>query len=76
VANGNYWKGTVSDAWENPANWGCGQVPDANSIVFIDAPAPFYPIIRSEAFCKKITVGPTTTLRVATGFRLNVTGRD
>lgn len=76
VANGNYWKGTVSEAWENPVNWGCGQVPDSTSIVFIDAPAPFYPIIRSQAACKKITVGPTATLRVATGFRLNVTGTD
>jgi hypothetical protein len=76
LANGNYWKGTVSDEWENPSNWGCGLVPDSNSIVFIQATAPFYPTVRSLAFCKKITVGATATLRIATGFRLNVTGRD
>lgn len=76
VADANYWKGTISEAWENPLNWGCGQVPDATSTVIIQVPAPFFPIIRSQASCKKITVGPTATLRVATGFSLNVTGRD
>ena len=33
----NYWTGTLSNAWENPANWSCGKIPDANTDVFINS---------------------------------------
>lgn len=31
----NTWTGGVSNEWENPANWSCGTVPDANTDVII-----------------------------------------
>jgi len=30
------WTGAVSTAWENPANWSCGAVPEANTDVIIN----------------------------------------
>lgn len=31
----NYFTGTVSPAWENPLNWSCGSLPDANTDVMV-----------------------------------------
>ena len=32
----NTWTGAAGTAWENPANWSCGSVPDANTDVIIN----------------------------------------
>ena len=70
----NNWNGTVSTAWENPANWSCGNVPDANSVVFINSGKQNYPVVNSMATCKSITAVSGTSLRVAAGFKLDITG--
>lgn len=70
----NSWNGSVSTAWENPANWSCGVVPDANTPVDISAPRPNYPVIRSMAACKSLTTSAGVTVTVVTGFKLNITG--
>jgi len=31
----NRWTGSISNAWENPANWSCGTVPDINTDVAV-----------------------------------------
>jgi hypothetical protein len=70
----NYWTGTVSTAWENAANWSCGSVPDSNSVVYIAAGMPRYPIVSSMASCKKVITSTGATLHVTPGFKLNVLG--
>jgi hypothetical protein len=33
----NTWVGSIDNTWENPGNWSCGQIPDANTDVIINA---------------------------------------
>lgn len=68
------WKGSISTAWELPGNWECGVVPDANTDVIIKN-APYYPIINSNAACRSISAMSGSTVRIKTGFSLNLTGR-
>lgn len=70
----NYWTGSVSTAWENAANWSCGSVPDSNSVVYIAAGMPRYPLVSSMASCKKVITSTGATLNVTPGFKLNVLG--
>lgn len=70
----NYWTGAVSTAWENAGNWSCGSIPDSNSVVYIEAGKPRYPIVTSNASCKTIFTATGATLRVDPNFRLNVLG--
>ncbi|MBJ6110779.1 T9SS type A sorting domain-containing protein [Hymenobacter sp. BT523] len=39
------WTGGVSTDWFNGANWSCGQVPTATSVVTIPSGVTFYPVI-------------------------------
>ncbi len=66
----NSWTGAVSTAWENPLNWSCSQLPDANTDVIINSGAV---ILNSNASCKSIKVNPGATLTVKPGFNLTVT---
>lgn len=70
----NNWQGTVSTAWENPANWSCGSVPTATSLVYINSGSPYHPVINSMATCKALFLNNTMTLTVNTGFKLDLTG--
>ena len=45
------WSGVASNAWENPANWSCGQLPDA----YTDVVIPTGVInVNSQAVCRNI----------------------
>ena len=70
----NYWNGGVSIAWENPANWSCGTIPGANTEVYIESGKPRYPEVSSQVTCKKMYVSPTATIKVNTGYSLNIVG--
>jgi uncharacterized repeat protein (TIGR01451 family) len=70
------WTGAVSTAWENPMNWSNGLVPDINTIVIIPAGVPNFPEINSNAFCYRISVMPSATVLVKTGFKLKVTAKN
>jgi hypothetical protein len=37
------WMGTANTAWENPANWSCNSLPDANTDVTISGGRERYP---------------------------------
>lgn len=71
----NNWDGTISTAWENPLNWSCGSVPDANTAVIINSGKPNYPVVNSIATCKSINAFSGTSVQVKTGFRLDITGQ-
>ena len=70
----NSWTGSVSTAWENPANWSCGVVPDGNTPVDISPPKANYPVINSMAACKSLSTSSGGTVTVTSGFRLDITG--
>jgi hypothetical protein len=56
-----YWLGTVSNAWETPANWGCGILPDENTDVIINIGTP---VLSSNATIRSISVNPYTSLKI------------
>jgi subtilisin-like proprotein convertase family protein len=63
------WNGSVSNAWENPANWNCNSIPDANTDVIINSGTT---VVSSAAICRSITVNPAASINVKTGFKLTV----
>ena len=69
------WTGLINTAWENPGNWACNTLPDANTDVIIRAGSPNYPIVNSNAFCHSLSAGTATSIRVKAGFNLSVTGK-
>jgi hypothetical protein len=70
-----YWTGAVSTAWETAGNWSCGTAPSGNTVVYINATAIRFPVIRSAATCKKIFTALSTSLDIINGYSLNVTGQ-
>ncbi|MEO7308954.1 MAG: FG-GAP-like repeat-containing protein [Chitinophagaceae bacterium] len=66
----NNWTGAASSAWEDPGNWTCGAVPDANSDVVITSGTV---VLNSNATCRTITVKPGATFTIGSGFTLTVT---
>ena len=51
-----YWKGAVSNAWEQPANWECGKVPDAHTDVWIPNTAAQNPVLSSNTSIRTLTI--------------------
>ncbi len=68
----SYWNGSVSKAWEDPANWTCGNIPDANTDVVIQSSSNT-PEVNSMATCRSTIVNPGTTIKVKAGYKLNIT---
>jgi Metallo-peptidase family M12 len=64
------WLGTVSKEWENPANWGCGVLPDDNTDVTINGGAAFYPEVSVNTTIRSLTTQPATTVTVKSGIQL------
>lgn len=59
------WEGTVSTAWENPANWSCGSLPDAATDVKILSERPRYPQVNGSTAVRSLTTatGAFVTVR-------------
>lgn len=66
----NLWVGTVDSAWENPANWSCGKLPNATTDVVINSGTV---ILSSNASCRSIKVLPGASFTIVPGFTLSVT---
>ncbi|RYF78150.1 MAG: hypothetical protein EON98_15810 [Chitinophagaceae bacterium] len=66
------WEGSVDTAWENPANWSCNSVPDANTDVIINGGKDYYPQVSSNAFARTLKTNNGASVRVKTGFNLTV----
>ncbi len=66
------WRGTVDKTWENPGNWDCGKLPDANTDVIINAHAGII-TVNSNGFCRSLTLNNGANLDVTPGFKLTVT---
>lgn len=63
------WTGAVNTLWENPANWSCAVLPDANTDVVISSGNV---VINSNVTIKSLTVKPGATLTVNSSFTLTV----
>lgn len=68
------WNGNDNLLWNNPANWDCGTVPGINSVVFIPAGRPRYPVIMVSTEIKKLEVQPGAAVIVFTGKNLTING--
>ena len=66
----NKWIGVVSNAWENPGNWSCGRIPDANTDVEI--PASGAVLVSSMAYCRILLLDPGCNFSVSSGFKFSV----
>ena len=68
------WLGTTSNAWENPLNWSCNQIPDAHTDVTINQGVPVYPVISSSAVCRSLIASPNTSVTVNSNYSLDIKG--
>jgi hypothetical protein len=75
----NRWTGGFNGNWENPANWSCGKVPDANTDVTIGtttiggSTGPSNIIVGANSICRTLTVLPGgNTVTVLPGVTLTV----
>ena len=64
------WTGAVNNTWENPGNWSCGMIPDANSDVVINSGTI---TVNSNRTCRSLKLGVGVTITVTSGFTLTVT---
>lgn len=64
------WKGTISSAWENPANWSDGNVPDETSDVVINEANPYKPVISAPTKCRSLKVSNNLLLTVNSNLQL------
>jgi RHS repeat-associated protein len=69
---GMTWEGTVSTAWENPANWSCNSLPDMNTDVIVGSGKTNYPQVNSNATIRTLRLNPGATGTVNSGFTLTI----
>jgi hypothetical protein len=69
----SYWGGTKNKNWEDPSNWSCGNIPDANTDVVVQNGLSNYPEVNSNTSCRTVTVSTGATLTVKPGVNLTVT---
>ena len=65
----NEFTGSIDNTWENPGNWSCGVLPDANTDVVISSGTV---TLSSDASCRTLTVSPGAIFTISTGFTLTV----
>ena len=63
------WTGAVSTAWENPGNWSCGVLPDANSDVVINSGTA---VLNSNTTIRSFTVNQGVNFTVNPGYTLTI----
>ena len=59
-----------TSAWENPANWSCGSLPDANTDVIINSGTV---TLSSNASVRSMTANPGVSFTANSGFNLTIT---
>jgi hypothetical protein len=69
----SYWDGSKGTSWEDPFNWSCGNVPDANTDIVVQNGVSNFPEVNSNTSCRTVTVNTGATLKVNPGFKLTVT---
>jgi hypothetical protein len=64
------WNGLADNLWENPANWSCGALPDANTDVIINSGTV---ILNSNAIIRSITLSTGVDFTVSPGVTFTMT---
>ncbi len=72
VIKGNVWAGTMSTDWNDPQNWSCGKVPDANTDVLIEGNMVNNPSLNTNGECRSIKLLRGARLNIASGYNLNI----
>ena len=67
ISFSNTWTGAVDNAWNNPANWKCGSIPDNNTDVIINDGSM---VINSNVTINSLVINSGASLTVTTGFNL------
>lgn len=65
----NMWDGSANNLWNNPANWSCNALPDANTDVIINTGTP---VLNVNGVCRSITISAGASFTANTGFELQV----
>lgn len=65
----NNWTGTVSLAWEDPANWSCGTVPDSGTDVIIYSGTV---VLNTNTTIRSLKLAPGVSFTVAPGVVLTI----
>jgi len=63
------WHGGTGNAWENPANWFCGQLPDRSTDVLINSGTV---VVNSNVEIRTLQINPTALITINTGFNFSV----
>ncbi len=63
------WLATGSTAWEDPANWDCGKIPDNNTDVILSSGNV---IISISTACRSVVIKPGAKLTVKTGVNFKI----
>jgi hypothetical protein len=66
----NSWTGAVNGVWENPGNWSCNVVADANTDVIINSGT--VTINSTTAICRTLTLSPGVIFTVNPGFKITI----
>ncbi len=72
---GMTWLGAVSTAWENPLNWSCSTIPDANTDVIVNSNVTYLPTVNFNASCRSLKLAPNATCTISLGILLIITGK-
>lgn len=63
-----FWLGNTSTDWNTGSNWGDGNVPTNLVDALIPAGRPNYPVITSNATCRKLTINDGATVNMISSF--------
>ncbi|MEI9809554.1 MAG: hypothetical protein WDO16_17735 [Bacteroidota bacterium] len=69
---GMTWEGTVSNAWDNPANWNCNSLPDTNTDVIVNGGKVNYPQVSSNITIRSLRMNPGSSANVNPGVTLTL----
>jgi hypothetical protein len=68
---GDVWTGATSTAWEDPTNWSCGNVPDANTDVIFNSSSAVS-VISSNVTIRSLRMYPDVQITLNAGDHLTV----
>jgi hypothetical protein len=69
------WNGTVSSAWDDPANWSCGVLPDENTDVVVIPGTAFNLEVNVDVTCRSLHLLPNTIATILDGKIITITGK-
>lgn len=70
----NYWTGDVSNEWNNPLNWSCGDVPGPGTDVVVSGEKNNYPVVLQTVSVRSLQVANGARIQVQAGQQILLTG--